>query len=108
MSTGLQLAIAIGSVLTFVGMLALVRWQAKAMGFSAEVQRKLVHISTGLFALTYPWLFPDRWPVFLLLGACIVVLILLRLPGLQSGGLCLLYTSPSPRDLSTSRMPSSA
>ena len=24
------------------------------------------------------------------------------------GGVCLLYTSPSPRDLSTSRMPSSA
>ena len=29
------------------------------------------------------------------------------LAGLQ-GNLCLLYTSPSPRDLSTSRMPSSA
>ena len=28
--------------------------------------------------------------------------------GLQGDGLCLLYTSPSPRDLSTSRMPSSA
>ena len=27
---------------------------------------------------------------------------------LLSGGSCLLYTSPSPRDLSTSRMPSSA
>ena len=26
----------------------------------------------------------------------------------ESGGICLLYTSPSPRDLSTSRMPSSA
>ena len=26
----------------------------------------------------------------------------------QSIGICLLYTSPSPRDLSTSRMPSSA
>ena len=26
----------------------------------------------------------------------------------RSGGVCLLYTSPSPRDLSTSRMPSSA
>ena len=25
-----------------------------------------------------------------------------------SNGICLLYTSPSPRDLSTSRMPSSA
>ena len=27
---------------------------------------------------------------------------------LRQAGLCLLYTSPSPRDLSTSRMPSSA
>ena len=27
---------------------------------------------------------------------------------MHKGGLCLLYTSPSPRDLSTSRMPSSA
>ena len=27
---------------------------------------------------------------------------------LQKNGICLLYTSPSPRDLSTSRMPSSA
>ena len=35
-----------------------------------------------------------------------------RLPGQRLGldhfGVCLLYTSPSPRDLSTSRMPSSA
>ena len=28
--------------------------------------------------------------------------------GYQVGDVCLLYTSPSPRDLSTSRMPSSA
>ena len=28
--------------------------------------------------------------------------------GIQKGKSCLLYTSPSPRDLSTSRMPSSA
>ena len=28
--------------------------------------------------------------------------------GFDSGLICLLYTSPSPRDLSTSRMPSSA
>ena len=27
---------------------------------------------------------------------------------IQSANICLLYTSPSPRDLSTSRMPSSA
>ena len=29
-------------------------------------------------------------------------------PSQRVGGACLLYTSPSPRDLSTSRMPSSA
>ena len=41
----------------------------------------------------------------------IVTLFLWVLPGqtfLDYGYACLLYTSPSPRDLSTSRMPSSA
>ena len=33
---------------------------------------------------------------------------LFRLPAYVTGLNCLLYTSPSPRDLSTSRMPSSA
>ena len=32
----------------------------------------------------------------------------LRVGGLERLGICLLYTSPSPRDLSTARMPSSA
>ena len=31
-----------------------------------------------------------------------------KISGIIFGGTCLLYTSPSPRDLSTSRMPSSA
>ena len=31
-----------------------------------------------------------------------------RVPAWTAGKVCLLYTSPSPRDLSTSRMPSSA
>ena len=34
--------------------------------------------------------------------------VLLTIPSIALFGLCLLYTSPSPRDLSTSRMPSSA
>ena len=36
---------------------------------------------------------------------CDILLIDIMLPGIDG---CLLYTSPSPRDLSTSRMPSSA
>ena len=31
-----------------------------------------------------------------------------RLSAIEGNNICLLYTSPSPRDLSTSRMPSSA
>ena len=46
-------------------------------------------------------------------GSCLVAVGLLlvrvcRLPNLCHVRVCLLYTSPSPRDLSTSRMPSSA
>ncbi len=86
-SVALQLAIAAGAVATFVLMLALVRRQARAFGWSAEIQRKLVHIGTGLFALSYPWLFPDRWPVFLLLSASILILLALRLPRFKKGGI---------------------
>ena len=39
-------------------------------------------------------------------GYCIIKLPFLR--GVKDDRICLLYTSPSPRDLSTSRMPSSA
>ena len=54
------------------------------------------------------------WDCPLNIGGCLAVCIFTGLPvpeiakgafGLES---CLLYTSPSPRDLSTSRMPSSA
>ena len=38
----------------------------------------------------------------------IVCMTMLAMPWIATGTFCLLYTSPSPRDLSTSRMPSSA
>ena len=41
--------------------------------------------------------FPESWGVFVLIAVVAAVVMA-----------CLLYTSPSPRDLSTSRMPSSA
>ena len=43
-------------------------------------------------------------PKILGIPACYIILTCFVLPFL----ICLLYTSPSPRDLSTSRMPSSA
>ena len=43
------------------------------------------------------------------IGVCVAALVIVVLVGiLKSKGICLLYTSPSPRDRSLSRMPSSA
>ena len=46
-----------------------------------------------------------RWTAIIV--GLVGVLIIIQ-PGTDSFSACLLYTSPSPRDLSTSRMPSSA
>lgn len=87
MTAGLQIAIALGSVLVLLGLMALVRRIATAHDIGPEMQRKLVHIGTGLYALTLPWLFPDRWPVYLLVGVTLVVMLVLRLPKVATTGL---------------------
>ena len=46
------------------------------------------------------------WFILHACGASQILVMVIGLSGVQFG--CLLYTSPSPRDLSTSRMPSSA
>ena len=56
----------------------------------------IVREPVGVVAAILPWNFP------LLMMAWKIG------PALAAGNSCLLYTSPSPRDLSTSRMPSSA
>ena len=87
MSAPVQIAIALASVLVLLGLMAVVRRIAAAHDIGPEMQRKLVHIGTGLYALTLPWLFPDRWPVYLLVGVTLVVMLVLRLPKIASTGL---------------------
>jgi phytol kinase len=82
-----QIALAFGSVCVLLGLMAAVKHVAGSFAFSAELQRKLVHIGTGLYALTLPWLFPDRWPVYMLVGFTLVVMLVLRLPRFASGGI---------------------
>jgi phytol kinase len=82
-----QAAAALGAVTVLLGLMALVRARARSHGLSAELQRKLVHIGTGLFAMTLPWLFADRWPIFGLVALTLVVMAVLRLPRLARGGL---------------------
>ncbi|MDB5665766.1 hypothetical protein [Cypionkella sp.] len=83
----LQIAIAIASVAVLLCLMALVKYLAKAYGLSAEVQRKLVHIGTGCYALTLPWLFPERWPVYVLIALTLVVMAVLRMPRFAKGGI---------------------
>ncbi|MFQ3253595.1 MAG: phytol kinase, partial [Loktanella salsilacus] len=81
MTAPLQIGLALGSVAVLLGVMALVRRLAGVWQIGAEVQRKLVHIATGLYALTLPWLFPDRWPVYVLVAVTLVVMLVLRRPG---------------------------
>lgn len=85
MSPILQVVLALGSVIGLMGLMAIVRRLARAWDINAEVQRKLVHIGTGLYALTLPWLFPDRWPVYLLVCVTLCVMLVLRLPNSRLG-----------------------
>lgn len=87
MNTAMQAGIAVGSVAILLGLMAIVRCQAKLSGWSAEVQRKIVHIGAGLYALFLPWMFTDKWPVMMLLGITIVMMLLLRLPALSTRGI---------------------
>lgn len=83
----LQIILAFGSVAILLGLMAIVRLMAQRLGLDSEMQRKLVHIGTGLYALTLPWLFPDRWPVYMLIAVTLVVMLVLRSPRLAKTGL---------------------
>ena len=83
---GLQLAVALGSVMLLLGLMVLIRMQASVQDWSPEMQRKLVHVATGLYALGLPWIFADRWPVFMLLILALGVMLALRLPALARVG----------------------
>ncbi len=44
----------------------------------AEGARKLVHVGMGTLCLTFPWLFAEPWPVWVLAGLAVGALLLLR------------------------------
>lgn len=85
MSVLSQILLAFGSVLALLGLMLGVRQLAKAVELNAEVQRKLMHVGTGLYALLLPWIFPDRWPVYMLIATTLGVMLILRLPRFSRG-----------------------
>jgi phytol kinase len=87
MSAPLQVAIAAGSVLVLLSAMALVKRLGAAWSWPVEVQRKLVHIGTGLYALSLPWLFADDWPVYMLVALMLAAMAVLRLPSVATTGI---------------------
>lgn len=87
MSAPVQIAIAFASVAILLGLMVAVKRLAGARDIPAEVQRKLVHIGTGLYAMTLPWIFTDDWPVFMLVGLTLIALTVLRMPAFAKGGI---------------------
>lgn len=66
--------------------MAVVRASGARLGLSAELQRKLVHVATGLYALTLPFTFSSRAAVMALLCVSLCILLALRLPRFARAG----------------------
>lgn len=45
---------------------------------SPEISRKMVHIGLGLTTLSFPWIFSESWPVWIMCGVSIITLLGLR------------------------------
>lgn len=87
MSIALSLAILAASVVALLGVIVLVRHFAQRHGWTAEVQRKSVHVAIGLYALVLPILFDARWPVVALLLIALALMLFLRRPASRATGL---------------------
>ncbi|MHB9025470.1 MAG: diacylglycerol/polyprenol kinase family protein [Armatimonadota bacterium] len=46
-----------------------------------EIPRKLLHVGMGLATLTFPWVFNATWPVWVLAGVSVLLLLAVKLPG---------------------------
>ncbi|MEM9320759.1 MAG: hypothetical protein AAGA70_17405 [Pseudomonadota bacterium] len=83
-SLGLAMVLAILGVL-LAAMLG-VRKLAKARGWHAELQRKIVHVGAGGMACALPWLLPAPWQVWALLALTALAMLALRLPAFSGVG----------------------
>jgi phytol kinase len=86
-SVPLQLSLVVASVALLVAMMAAVKFLGRRYAWSAELQRKCVHVATGVYALTLPLTFPEPWPVFVLVVLAVAVMLVLRLPRFAEGGI---------------------
>jgi len=81
-------AVAMAAVLACaLAMLFLLRLYRKWTGADGEWMRKLAHIGTGLISISLPWIFSSRVPVFIICGASMTLLLMMRYVPLVRGRL---------------------
>jgi len=73
-----DVALILLSVGLLVGSMGVVALAARHFAIAPELKRKIVHVATGGYALTLPLTFADRWPVMLLVGVSLPVMLVLR------------------------------
>ena len=65
----------------------LIRLAAPRYGLSPEIQRMMVHVATGLFAIALPWILLEPWLVYSMLVLSVLVMAALRVPKLARDGI---------------------
>ncbi len=82
MNPVLGMAVVFAAFALLLGPVCLLR---RAGRMDAETSRKAVHIGMGLVTAVFPWIFCEAWPVLVLTGSFLALLIALRaVPALRS------------------------
>jgi phytol kinase len=79
-SLTLRLGLVFASAAALLVIMATVKVLGARYAWSAELQRKSVHMATGAYALVLPFLFTEFWPVGLLIALVGTIMLVLRLP----------------------------
>lgn len=82
-----QLLLILLSVAGLLMAMACVASLAKRFDWPGELQRKCVHVATGLYALTLPLVFGEVWPVLSLCFLSVFVMGLMRIPAFAKSGI---------------------
>ena len=84
--TWAEAGLATASIALLLSVMAVVHRLARRFDWSAELQRKTVHVATGVYALCLPLLFADAQPVMILMGVAVAIMLVMRLPVLVRSG----------------------
>lgn len=72
-----DLLLSLGKIVGSVALLAAVLFAVTHLGrrasLPAELSRKLIHVSLGLYSLTFPWVFERPWEVWATCGLAVLV-----------------------------------